>query len=305
MEFRHLRSFLALTEELHFGRAAAKLHLTQPSLSQQLQRLERKLSVTLLERTSHEVRLTPAGEVFRDHARVIVQRMDGAAQAAREAAAGRHGTVRVGYTFSAWQEVLPKVLARMHERHPRITVKLTEMRSGAAQAALAAGELDLAFGHGRPAAAGLRHRRMMEVPIVALVGAGHPWARLPRVDFADLARHRCILFGREQNPAMYDAILTAADRRGIRLDIAHHVDDLNATALVVATQPVVAFVSRHRGEHAAAGGLGSVAVPFTAPAPAVDMHVMWRPGQGPSPTRALLGCLDEMPLSRSGTGQAR
>ena len=89
MEFRYLVSFLALADELHFGRAAAKLHLTQPSLSQQLQRLERKLGVTLVARSSHEVRLTPAGEVLRDHARSIVADLERATRATRAAADGR------------------------------------------------------------------------------------------------------------------------------------------------------------------------------------------------------------------------
>ncbi|MFD0656220.1 LysR family substrate-binding domain-containing protein [Thermocatellispora tengchongensis] len=157
---------------------------------------------------------------------------------------------------------------------------------------MAAGELDIAFCDGRPATAGLRHRPLMRVPIVALVGTGHPWAKLPRVDFADLAGRPCIMFAREQSPAMYDAIMAAADRRGIRLTIAHQVDDLSATAIVAATQPVVAFVSAHRGAHMAAGGLGSVAVPFAEPAPAVELHAVWREDDDPSTVRAFLTCLD-------------
>src|SRR4051794_27438253 len=93
MEFRYLVSFLAIAEELHFGRAAARLHLTQPSLSQQLQRLERTIGVELVARTSHEVRLTSAGRAFQVEARAIVAQMEKAAYSAREAAAGRTGTI--------------------------------------------------------------------------------------------------------------------------------------------------------------------------------------------------------------------
>lgn len=293
MEFRYLVSFLALADELHFGRAAAKLHLTQPSLSQQLQRLERRLGVTLVVRSSHEVRLTPAGVVFRDHAQAIVQRVERAAQAAREAADGRSGTLRVGYNFSSWQAILPKTLSRMHERFPHIQVELSELRSGPQLAALAAGELDVAFGHGRAGATGLRQRPLMRVPVVALVGARHPWARLSSVAFAELAGQRCVLFAREQSPVMYDAIIATAERCGIRLTVAHHMDDLSATSIVVATQPVVGFVSVHRGEHEAAGGLGSVAVSFSGPAPVVDLHAIWPAEDAPPVVGALLSCLDE------------
>ncbi|MFJ8815222.1 LysR family transcriptional regulator [Amycolatopsis thermoflava] len=120
MEFRHLVSFLAIADELHFGRAAARLHLTQPSLSQQLQRLERTLGVELVARTSHEVRLTSAGRAFEVEARAIVNRMGKAAQSAREAAAGRTGTISVGYNFPAGQHILPATLARMHAEYPDI-----------------------------------------------------------------------------------------------------------------------------------------------------------------------------------------
>lgn len=294
MEFRYLVSFLALAEELHFGRAAAKLHLTQPSLSQQLQRLERRLGVILVTRSSHEVRLTPAGEVFRGHAQAIVEELDRAMRAARATAEGRSGTVRVGYNLSAWRDVLPKVLSVMHERFPQVVVELSEQRSGVQLAALRQGELDVAFAYSGAAAKDLGQRRLMRVPIVALVGVRHPWAGRRRVDFAELAGQPCVLFAREQSPAMYDTIIATAERLGVGLEVAHRVDDLGATAIVVATRPVVAFVSAHRGEHEAAGGLGSVAVPFAEPAPTVDLRAVWRVDDKPSTVQAFLACLDDV-----------
>ncbi|GLZ36534.1 LysR family transcriptional regulator [Actinokineospora sp. NBRC 105648] len=293
MEFRHLVSFLAIAEELHFGRAAAKVHLTQPSLSQQLQRLERNLGVVLVARSSHEVRLTPAGEVLRAHAGMIVRQLDRAAQAAREAADGRNGSVRVGYNFSTWQEILPNALARMHRRHPDVVVELSELRSGPQLAAVSGGDLDVAFVHGPAATADLAHRVLMPVPIVALVGTAHPWAGRDRVRFAELAEQRCILFDREQSPAMYDAIRAAAERSGTRLAVTDHVDDLSATAIVVATQPVVGFVSVQRGEHARVSGLGSVPVPLVDPVPTVDLYAVWRAGETAAAVRAFLSCLDD------------
>ncbi|PPK64909.1 LysR family transcriptional regulator [Actinokineospora auranticolor] len=291
MEFRYLVSFLAIADELHFGRAAARVHLTQPSLSQQLQRLERTLGVTLVVRSSHEVRLTPAGEALREHADVIVRLLDRAGRAAREAAQGRVGQVRVGYNFTGWQELLPAALARMHQRFPDVAVELREQRSGPQQAAVAGGELDVAFLHGSPNTADLAHRFLMSVPIVALVGTAHPWAARASVRFAELAGQRCILFGRDQSPAMHDAIQAAAERTGTRLRVEDHVDDLAATAIVVATQPVVGFVSAHRGDHARASGLGSVPVPLTDPTPKVDLHAVWRAGDQSRAVRAFLGCV--------------
>lgn len=163
MEFRHLVSFLAIAEELHFGRAAARLHLTQPSLSQQLQRLERTLGVELVARTSHEVRLTPAGRAFEVEARVIVAQMDKAVQSVREVAAGRIGTVRVGYNFPAGQHILPVTLAKMHAEFADVTVRLEEKRTGPQLQALADGDLDIALVYGTS--------RDQRVPVLATAAA--------------------------------------------------------------------------------------------------------------------------------------
>ncbi|TNC24165.1 LysR family transcriptional regulator [Amycolatopsis alkalitolerans] len=294
MEFRHLVSFLAIAEELHFGRAAARLHLTQPSLSQQLQRLERTLGVELVARTSHEVRLTSAGRAFEVEARAIVTQMDKAALSAREAAAGRTGTVRVGYNFPAGQHILPATLARMHAELPDVTVRLEEKRTGPQLQALADGDLDIALVYGRPVTSDFQYRRLLRLPMVAVVGPGHKWAGRPGVPFAELAQHPCILFGREQCPAMYDAILSAAERTGIRLNVAHVVDDPGATGILVSVKPLVGFASASRGvlAGAAAGGVRPVPVPLYNPVPMIDLYVVWRDGEPNRLQAAFLDCID-------------
>lgn len=148
MEFRHLVSFITIAEELHFGRAAQRLHLTQPSLSAQLQKLEKSLGVQLVARNSHEVKLTPAGREFEGQARIIVAQMDRAAQVAKATAAGRAGTLNIGYNLPASRHVLPDALTKMTEQHPDIVVSLWEKRTGPQLAALSDGSLDLALVYG-------------------------------------------------------------------------------------------------------------------------------------------------------------
>ncbi|MEU5695097.1 LysR family transcriptional regulator [Actinosynnema sp. NPDC020468] len=294
MEFRHLQSFLAIADELHFGRAAARLHLTQPSLSQQLQRLERTLGVELVARTSHEVRLTQAGRAFETQARTIVTQVQKAAQTAREAAAGKTGTVNIGYNFLAGQHILPTTLAKMTTDYPDVTVGLWEKRTGPQLAELAAGTLDVALVYGRPVTSEFQYRRLLQVPMVAVVGQGHKWAGRPGVPFAELAHQACILFDREQCPAMYDAILSAAQRSGIALNVAYTVDDPSATAIVVSVKPLVGFASMSRGLSAGSAALGvrPVVVQLYDPVPMIELYAVWR-SDGHTPlVEAFLDCMD-------------
>jgi DNA-binding transcriptional LysR family regulator len=294
MEFRHMVSFLAIAEELHFGRAAAKLHLTQPSLSLQLQRLERTLGVELVARTSHEVRLTAAGRAFEVQARVIVAQMDKAALTAREAAAGRSGTISVGFNFPAGQHVVPAALARMSSEYPNVSVELSERRTGPQLAALASGELDVALVYGRPVTAEFGYRRLLRVKLVAVVGQNHRLAGRPGVPFAEIAQHECILFDREQCPAMYDAIQGAAQRSGINLNVAQTLDDPSATAIVVSIKPVVGFASMSRGLSisSAARRIRPVMVQLYDPVPVIDLYAVWRTGDDNPLVEIFLDCIE-------------
>ncbi|MBC6446883.1 LysR family transcriptional regulator [Actinokineospora xionganensis] len=273
MELRHLISFLAIADERHFGRAAARLHLAQPSLSAHLQRLERAVGTRLVDRTSHDVTLTPAGVVFRDQVRDIVARLDRAALAARAVAAGREGTVRAGYNFPAGRYVLPATLATLAERHPGIDVDMREMRTGPQLAALDEKRIDVAMVYGRPASPNLRHRLLLRVPLVAVVGLAHRLAGRERVPFGELAGEPCILFRRDQSSAMYDAILAAAERSGIRLTVADRVDDPGATAILASVRPVVGFASALRARHTDGR---TTAVALYDPVPTLDLHAVWR-----------------------------
>lgn len=288
VELRHLISFLAIADELHFGRAATRLHVAQPSLSAHLQRLERDIGVRLVDRNSHEVSLTPAGAAFLPLARDVVGSLERAAETARAVAAGRVGTVRVGYNFPAGQRVLPDLLATLGRRYPAVDVDMVELRTGPQLAALADGRLDVAMVYGRPAGTGLSARLLLRVPLVAVVGTDHRWARRERVPFGDLATEPCVLFRRAQSSAMYDAIQSAARTSGIRLTVTEEVDDPGATAILVAAKPLVGFASALRGRLAA--GARTAAVGLYDPVPILELHAVWHTEHGPA-VAAFLDCL--------------
>ncbi|MBC7304846.1 MAG: LysR family transcriptional regulator [Nocardia sp.] len=294
MEFRHLVSFIALAEELHFGRAAHRLHLTQPSLSAQLQKLEKSLQVQLVARTSHEVRLTPAGREFELQARQIIAQLDRAAEAAKATAAGRAGSLNIGYNLPASRHVLPDALAQLTDRHPGISVSLWEKRTGPQLAALAEGSLDLAMVYGHPSTADFRYRRLLHrIPLVAVVGRQHRWAHRSHVPFAELRDQDCVLFARDQCPAMYDTILRSAAQTRISLNITHIADDPGATAHIVSVRPLVGFASLPRAVSAGMGSSGTdpVAVKLVDPVPTLDLHVVWRADEQNPAVALFLDCL--------------
>lgn len=296
MEFRHLVSFITIAEELHFGRAAQRLHLTQPSLSAQLQKLEKSLGVQLVARNSHEVKLTPAGREFESQARIIVAQMDRAAQVAKATAEGRAGTLTIGYNLPASRHVLPEALTRMTERHPDIVVSLWEKRTGPQLAALSDGSLDLALVYGHPSTPDFRYRRLLHrIPLVAVVGRRHRWADRPGVPFAELAGQECVLFAREQCPAMYDSIFRAAADTRIALAIAHTADDPGATAHTVSVRPLVGFASLPRAISMGMGAPESssvVAVKLFDPVPTLDLYAVWRADESNPAVSFFLDCLD-------------
>ncbi|MFD8247061.1 LysR family transcriptional regulator [Nocardia sp. NPDC059691] len=295
MEFRHLVSFITIAEELHFGRAAQRLHLTQPSLSAQLQKLEKSLGVQLVARNSHEVKLTPAGREFESQARLIVAQMDRAAQAAKATAEGRAGALNIGYNLPASRHVLPEALTRMTERHPDIVVSLWEKRTGPQLAALSDGSLDLALVYGHPSTTDFRYRRLLHrVPLVAVVGRRHRWADRPGVPFAELEGQECVLFAREQCPAMYDSIFRAAADSRISLAVAQTADDPGATAHMVSVRPLVGFASLPRAISMGMGGPGtaSVAVKLFDPVPTLDLYAVWRADEPNPAVGFFLDCID-------------
>ncbi|NIJ11892.1 DNA-binding transcriptional LysR family regulator [Saccharomonospora amisosensis] len=289
MEFQQLVSFVAVAEEHNFGRAAHRLHLAQSSVSLQVKRLEREVGVELLARAQHPVRLTPAGQVFLAEIKEALELVERAADAARSVAEGRSGTLRVGFNFAAGRLVLPSALTRLHAEHPGIRVELTQARSGPQLRALAAGELDVAFVFGSPTGGEVSSAPVQRVDLVAVVNRRHRWARRDHVGFRELSGQQCILFGREQCPAMYDEIHNIAAGTGTQLDVVEKIDDSLATAAAVRARPLVGFASAPRLSQGGVAGLATV--PIVDPVPNLVLHAVWRSGEPSGLVRSLLGCL--------------
>jgi LysR family transcriptional regulator, benzoate and cis,cis-muconate-responsive activator of ben and cat genes len=183
---RLLRPFVALADELHFGRAAERLHVTQPALSQQIARLEGQLGVRLFERTRTRVELTEAGAAMLPAARAAVESAAAAAEIARSHAQGEAGELRLGLSPGAHYVAQP-LLAEFARRRPKVRVRARTDSSGALAEQVADGRLELALGFCTEPREGVVCAWLRDEPVVVAVAAGHPLAARPQVALAELA----------------------------------------------------------------------------------------------------------------------
>lgn len=206
MEFRQLQLFVAVAEELHFGRAAARVGMAQPPFSQQIRKLEAELGVELLTRTSRRVALTSAGSRFLDDARELLARRVDVISTVRRAAQGETGTLRVGFGASSAFGLLPRIVFRFRSRFPQVKLELDDREKLDLGVALSAGELDLAIVRAPFRHDGVTVEPLLREPFMLALPARHPRARQKVVALASLASEPFILFPRHVAPGLHDTI---------------------------------------------------------------------------------------------------
>ena len=234
VELRHLRSFVVAAEELHVGRAAARLHLTQPSLSRQIAALERDVGVPLFTRIRRRFGLTPAGEIFLSAAREITRRADEAARDAQRAHRGELGTLRLGFVQSATFEALPRLLAAFRVAHPDVTLEVEAMTTIRQVAALRAGRLDIGLLRPPISEPELTTRVISRDSLVVALPGGHPLARRKRVALASLADESFVLYTRAFGPSVQDAIIGHCLAAGFSPRIIQEAADVQTIVSLVA-----------------------------------------------------------------------
>ncbi len=234
MELRHLRSFVVAAEELHVGRAAVRLHLTQPSLSRQIAALERDVGVPLFTRVRRRFGLTPAGEVFLTAAREIVRRADDAAHDAQRAHRGELGVLRLRFVQSATFEALPRLLAAFRAAHPDVTLDVEAMTTLRQVAELRAGRIDVGLIRPPISEPTLTTRVISRDPLVAALPGEHPLARRRRLPLAALADEPFVLYTRAYGPSVQDAIIGHCIAAGFSPRIVQEAADVQTIVSLVA-----------------------------------------------------------------------
>ena len=220
MELRHLRYFVAVAEELHFGHAATRLHTSQPSLSQQIQDLERELKVDLFLRTKRRVALTPAGERFLIEARGILSWSERAAGLAREAARGETRKLAVGISPETDWLFLGTALRLFAERAPSVDVVFQNLTPEAQIEALRAGRIDVGFVGLPLEAEGMVTETTHKARLVVALPEKHPMAGKNDLRLEDLSKEAYVLWPRHLSPGSYDQLLSVFRRAGFGPPIA-------------------------------------------------------------------------------------
>ncbi|OJU95999.1 MAG: hypothetical protein BGO23_09180 [Solirubrobacterales bacterium 67-14] len=220
MELRHLRYFSAVAEELHFGRAAERLHIAQPSLSQQIRKLERAIGAELFDRRRRSIKLTPAGESLAEHTRRTFDDIDRAVTAAQDAARGVVGRLAIGFVETAAIGVVPEAVRRFRGTHPRVALELRELSIHAQTDGLVRGNLDLGFVRTDPGSTDLVIERVLEEHFIAAVPAGHPLADREHLAPGEVISEPMVVIEREQIPGLYDETMSIARQYGEGINIA-------------------------------------------------------------------------------------
>lgn len=274
MELRQLQYFVVLAEELHFSRAAQRLHISQPPLSVAIKQLEGQLNAQLFERSSKEVRLTAAGQHLLVQARDILERSRRAALDTRAVAQGMAGCLRLGFVGSSMYRGLPQALAQLHARHPQIRVDLHELNSAEQVAALQQGKIDLGLMHTSVTPAGLQACTLLQEPFMVCLPADHRLAPQAQVKVASLAQERLVLFSGAVSPEYFRSIHSLCLRAGFEPELRHEVRHWLSVLSLVSSRQGVSIVPACLQR---VGMPGVVFRPLHANYAHSEMQAMWRP----------------------------
>jgi DNA-binding transcriptional LysR family regulator len=276
MELRHLRYFVAVAEELHFGRAAERLHIAQPPLSQQIKQFENELGFQLFYRTKRSVQLTAAGDRFLLDTYAIFQRLDQAVEAGRRISRGEQGKLAIGFVSSAAYSVLPPILLRFRAQFPAIALTLQELTTNVQIQQLQDNRLDVGFV--RPPldasmASTLSQQPILKEPFMVALAQSHPLAQQAQVAIADLASESFIIFPRSRAPGLYDQIISLCQQGSFSPQVVQEAVQMQTIVSLVAAGIGVALVpqSLHNLQR-----VGVVYRPLLESTPQAAIDLVWR-----------------------------
>ena len=287
MNLRRLKFFVTVAEELHFGRAAERLCMTQPPLSQAILALEEELSVTLFKRTKRNVALTPVGEHLLSHVSKLLEEVEALPALARQLARGEIGSLKLGFVTTADYNLLPELISHYGATYPEVKVSLKEMTSDLQIEALMQGDINagLIIPLHQTLHSSLDYLPLLHEPLMAAVP--EDWVRSGRVDVSggrlriqDVADEPLVLFPRRSAPAFHDVITTYFVANGLQPTIGQEAIQMQTIISLVSAGMGIALVT---GSLRRLGRVGVRYVGLEGKPPVIETGLVWR-RDDPSPT---------------------
>lgn len=279
VELRHLYYFVAVAEELHFGRAARRLGMAQPPLSQQIRKLEEEMGAQLFQRNKRHVQLTEVGEVLLREARQTLIQAEQAIEATQKASRGEIGRLAIGFVGSATGEILPRLIRRFRERFPEVELLLREMTTAQQVRALRDGRIHVGLLRPPVNDKTLRVEVLHKEPLIAALPTDHPLATHEPFSLRDLEHESFIMFPRQLGAGLYDQVISLCQSAGFSPQVAQEAVQMQTILGLVAAGLGVSLVP------ASASYLRSAGVVYQDLSPTtkyINMAMAWH--DAPIPT---------------------
>lgn len=296
MELRHLHYFIAVAEELHFSRAAERLHISQPPLSQQIRDLEEELGVKLFERTKRQVHLTEAGKVFLEHSYRVFAQLEQAVEVTQRIGRGEVGRLAIGFVSSAMYTLLPETVRVFRAQFPSVELRLQELTTAQQIQALHDKQIDIGIVRSAIVEPGLRMECFLPESLVLALPETHPLSAQIGVSLSTLADEFFILFPAKMGPVFHEQIITMCQQAGFRPKVAQEAVQMETIVGLVAAGLGIAIVPAsmqnfHRS--------GVIYRPLQEQMPEAGLYLAWRQHDASPVISAFLGLARKMTQGES------
>ncbi|MGB3650142.1 MAG: LysR family transcriptional regulator [Rivularia sp. (in: cyanobacteria)] len=273
MELRHLRYFVTLAEELHFGRAAEKLHIAQPPLSQQIRQLETELGFELFHRTKRKVELSEAGKVFLVEVQQIFRQLEQAIFLGRQVSRGEIGQLVIGFVSSTAYNILPDFLLHFRNNNPNINLELHELTTDEQLRWLQSGRIDVGFVRPPVDNNTYESKIVFKESLIVALPENHRFANQEKISLSSLINESLILFPRFLAPGLYDLIISFCQQVGFSPQLAQEAIQMQTIVSLVAAEIGVAIVPESLQN---LRRTGVVYKSFVEETPKVSIAMIWR-----------------------------